>query len=111
MLKICAYCPHYGSRSSLCGYGLLTKFITSKKRPKEFKKQFKRYIAVLFIDWFLPVIIGIIILLQSFSWFVLILLIIFIIDAFGIVLYVSKSSSCDTCKLKGQCPWSSICGN
>ena len=111
MLKICAYCPHYGSRSSLCGYGLLTKFVTTKKKPKEFRKQFKRFIAVLFPDWFLPLIIGIYLLLQSFDWLTLLLLIIFIIIAFGAVLYVSRSKSCKSCKLKGACPWSSICGN
>ncbi len=111
MLKICSYCPHYGSRSSLCGYGLLTKYITTKKKIKGFKVQFKRYIAVLFPEWFLPLIVGIFLLIRSFDWLILVLLIVFIIIAFGVVLYVSKSKSCDTCKLKGACPWSSICGN
>ena len=31
MVYICAYCPHYGKRSSLCGYGLVTKYLRKKE--------------------------------------------------------------------------------
>jgi hypothetical protein len=110
MVYICAYCPHYGKRSSLCGYGLVTKYFSEKKRPREFKSHFKRYIAVLFPDWFVPLIAAIIVLVYSFDWLVLILLIIFIIVGFIIVPFGSKSTSCKTCKLRDQCPWMSICG-
>jgi hypothetical protein len=111
MVLICAYCPHYGSKTALCGYGLLTKYLTQHKPPREFKVQFKRFIIVLFPDWFAPLFVGIYLLINEFNWLILILLIVFVIDAFGVVLYVSRSQSCKTCKLKGQCPWSSICGN
>lgn len=110
MVTICAYCPHYGTRSSLCGYGLLTKNFTTRKRPREFKRQFKKYIAVLFPIWFVPLLIGIYLLIFSFDWIVLIILIFYIILAFGVVLYVSRSKSCKTCKHRDQCPWNSICG-
>jgi hypothetical protein len=39
----------------------------------------------------------------------LILFIAFILIAFVGVLYVSKSDSCDTCKLKDDCPWMKLC--
>ena len=110
MVLICAYCPHYGKRSSLCGYGLVTKYFAERKRPREFRGHFKRYIALLFPDWFVPLIAAIIVLFNSFEWLVLIFLIIFIIVAFIIVPFGSKSTSCKTCKLRNQCPWMSICG-
>jgi hypothetical protein len=111
IILICAYCPHYGSKTALCGYGLITKYLAEHRRPSEFKSQFKKYIAVLFPPWFVPLIAGIIYLIYSFDWVVLILLIIFIILAFGVVLYVSFTQSCKTCKLKNSCPWRAICGN
>ncbi len=110
MLGICAYCPHYGTRSSLCGYGLVTKYITERKPPREFKNKFKRNIGVLFPLWFVPLGIGIFLLLYSFNWIVLILLIIFMVIGFVIVPFGSSSTTCKTCKLRKQCPWMSICG-
>jgi hypothetical protein len=107
---ICSYCPHYGSRTSLCGYGLLAKRLTKRKSMKGFKTAFKKYIVVLFPDWFAPVIIGAYILWLDFTWIVLILFIAFILVAFVGVLYVSKSDSCNTCKLRDDCPWMSLCG-
>ena len=106
---ICSYCPHYGKRTSLCGYGLLAKKISKKKSRKGFKKAFKKYIGLLFPDWFLPVIIGAYLLWQDFNLIILGLFIAFMLVAFVGVLYVSKSDSCDTCKLKDDCPWMSIC--
>jgi hypothetical protein len=106
---ICAYCPHYGSRNSLCGYGLVSKRITQRKSPKGFNRAFKRNIAVLFPDWFLPVVVGGYMLWDSFDMVILVLLIVFILIAFVGVLYVSKSKSCDSCKLKKNCPWMSLC--
>jgi hypothetical protein len=109
MVLICTYCPHYGSRTSLCGYGLVSKRLASRKRVREFSKAFKRYIAVLFPNWFAPLFVGIYLLWISFEWIMLILLIAFILIAFIGVLYVSKSESCNTCRLKNNCPWMSIC--
>lgn len=110
MVTICAYCPHYGTKSSLCGYGLVTKSLTSRKKASQFKSQFRRNIAVLFPVWFVPLIFGLIIIINEFTWFMVILLIVYIIIAFGVVLYVSRSKSCKTCKLKKNCPWNSLCG-
>ncbi len=111
MITICAYCPHYGSNTSLCGYGLITKYFTTRKRPKEFKAQFKKFIIVLFPVWFVPLIVGLILIYNSFTLLNSVLLIIYIIVAFGIVLIVSRSESCKTCKHREQCPWNKICGN
>lgn len=108
MAYICAYCPHYGARSSLCGYGLATKYVTKRKNPREFKTKFKQFIAVLFPEWFVPVIVGIYLLYISFDWLVLVLLIIFIVIAFIIIPFDSRSKSCETCKHRDQCPWMSI---
>ena len=109
MVFICAYCPHYGTRTSNCGYGLVTKRLVKRKSARRFKTAFKRSIIVLFPNWFAPLIIGIYILWLSFNFVFLILLIIFILIAFIGVLYVSKSKSCNTCKLRKNCPWMSLC--
>ncbi len=109
MVLICAYCPHYGTRSSLCGYGLLTKSLTTRKSPREFKRNIKRFIVVIFPNWFAPLITGIYLLWISFDWVVLVLYIIFIIVGFVGVPYISKSKACDTCKLRKNCPWMSLC--
>jgi hypothetical protein len=109
LFLICAYCPHYGTRTSLCGYGLVAKRITKRKSIKGFGSNFRRYIGIIFPNWFAPFIIGIILLIYSFSWIVLILLIIFSIIGFFVVPYLSKSKSCDKCKLKDKCPWMSLC--
>lgn len=110
MTKICAFCPHYGNRSSLCGYGLITKHFTRRKNLHEFKSSFRRYVGVLFPFWFVPLIIGIYLLYVSFDWVVLILFIIFIVVAFVIVPFGSRSTSCKTCKHRDQCPWMSLSG-
>jgi hypothetical protein len=109
MIWICKYCPHYGTRTSVCGYGLVTKKLTKRKSPREFNKAFKRYIAVLFPDWFAPLFVGIYLLTIEFDWILLILVVAFTLIAFVGVLYVSKSDSCDTCKLRKNCPWMKIC--
>jgi len=109
MVLICTYCPHYGSRTSLCGYGLVAKQLAARKSVREFSKAFKHYIAVLFPNWFAPLLIGIYLLWTSFSWIMLIMLIVFILLAFIGVLYISKSKSCNTCRLRNNCPWMSIC--
>jgi len=102
---ICAYCPHYGTRTSLCGYALVAKHVTTRKSARGFKSNFRKYIGVIFPNWFFPLIIGIFLIYISFNWIILILLIVFIIIAFIGVPYLSKSKSCTTCKLRNNCPW------
>ena len=109
MALICRYCPHYGTRTSICGYGLVTKKLVKRKSPREFNKAFKRFIVVLFPDWFAPLLVGIYLMIQDFDWLLLILVVVFTLIAFGGVLYISKSKSCNTCKLKKNCPWMSLC--
>jgi hypothetical protein len=108
MALICGYCHHYGTRTSLCGYGLLAKRITKRKSYKEFGSNFKKYIAVMFPNWFLPFIVGIYVLYLSFDWIILIILIIFSVIGFAVVPYFSKTESCETCKIRDSCPWMSL---
>ena len=110
MIHICAFCPHYGTRTSKCGYGLVTKYFTKRKRLKEFNKNFKKYIAVLFPDWFVPVIFGIYLLFSAFDWIIVIILIIFMVIAFGVIPFGSKSK-CEKCAHRKQCPWMNITGS
>ena len=109
MRLICAYCPHYGTRTSLCGYGLVAKSVSKRKSVKGFRRSFQKYIAVIFPNWFLPLIIGIYLVYLTQNWIILIILIAFILIGFIGVPYVSKSESCDSCRLRDDCPWMSLC--
>jgi len=110
MVHICVFCPHYGTRTSQCGYGLATKYFAKRKSLKEFNKNFKKYIAVLFPDWFVPTIIGFYLLIITFDWIVVIILIIFMVIGFGVIPFGSRSK-CKSCKHRKQCPWMDISGN
>lgn len=109
MILICGFCPHYGTRTSICGYGLLAKKVTKRKSIKGFRRSFLRNIVVIFPNWFLPFFVGIYLLYLNFTLLILILLIVFSVIGFAVVPLVSKSKSCDTCKLRKTCPWMSLC--
>ena len=109
MILICGFCPHYGTRSSICGYGLLAKKVTKRKSVREFRSSFLKNIAVIFPNWFLPFFIGIYLLYIDFSILILVLLIVFAVVGFAVVPYISKSKSCNSCKLRKTCPWMSLC--
>jgi len=108
MVNICVYCPHYGKQSSLCGYGIIVKRLAKRKNPREFQSNFKRFIAVLFPIWFIPLIVGIYLLIINFNWLVLGIFIIFIIIGFIIVPFYSRSKACKECKHRDQCPWMNL---
>ncbi|MBN2029505.1 hypothetical protein JW824_04605 [bacterium] len=105
MLFICPYCHYYGTRGCPCGYGSIAAKLRSQRNEDLFRKKFKRHIPIIYPVWMIPTIAGIVFLIQKFSTLVLVLLILFAIDAFIILPLVSRKSGCAECPQKDQCPW------
>ncbi len=105
ILFICPYCHYHGTRGCPCGYGLISKKFRLKKDENLFRKKFKQHMPVIYPVWMIPTIAGVGFLIQKFSILVLVLLILFAIDAFIILPLVSRKSGCAECPQKDQCPW------
>jgi predicted secreted protein len=102
---ICTYCVN--SRTGYCesGLGNLGHSLFAPNKPRFFRRQFTRHIAIQFPIWFVPPIVAIYALVQQFSYVMLILLIIFCIIAFVVLPYESKQKVCDDCPMRYSCPW------
>lgn len=103
--KICPYCHHYDTSACPCGYGIISSKLFKKKNDKPFKKVFNQNIGIVFPDWFVPIIIAIFQLLNSYTQKVLILTIIFSLIGFVIIPVISKMVGCKNCAIKESCPW------
>ncbi len=105
ILFICPYCHYYGTHGCPCGYGLVSQKLRPKKNMDLFRKKFKQHIPVIYPLWIVPAVAGIGFLIQEFSSVKLVLLILFAIDAFIILPFISKKVGCTDCPQKDQCPW------
>lgn len=107
MYFICRYCgtSKVGHCESVIGHWSMALF-PKRGAPREFQRQFRRHIAVLFPDWFVPAVVGILLLiLRPFSLSLLILVIVFCLVAFVVLPILSNRKSCATCTMKRVCPW------
>ena len=102
---ICTYCPHFGSRACPCGYGTIAPRFFTRKEGSDFRKVFRKNIAIMYPCWFLPFIAGIYLLCTEFSAFVLTILIAFSIIGFVLIPLISRFVGCKGCEIKDQCPW------
>ncbi len=105
MRFICTYCPHFDRVKCPSGYAIVAGKLFKKRNMKKFAIMFKRHMGVVFPAWFVPVIIGIYILIDEFTVQMLILLIAFILIAFVILPIFSRRYGCDYCDLRDRCPW------
>jgi hypothetical protein len=111
---LCPFCRYYGTRSCPCGYGQLAARLRRKSEIEDLKsqtpadcfdKKFKRHIPVIVPLWFIPVLVGVITLIGAFSISLLVLLIIFAVDAFVLLPLLSTKHSCKECPQRDTCPW------
>ncbi|HEY4760960.1 MAG TPA: hypothetical protein VIH42_10310 [Thermoguttaceae bacterium] len=102
---VCPYCHFYDTRLCPCGYGLIAAKFRSKKEGAEFAQQFKKHIPAIVPLWFIPLIMGVIMLLGAFSWILLGLLLAFAINSYVILPLVSRRYGCASCPQKETCPW------
>ncbi|MBA7518891.1 hypothetical protein ES705_10965 [subsurface metagenome] len=105
MMFVCPYCRYWNSRSCPCGYGRIAARLRKQCNTKRFKEKFKRHIPVIVPLWFLPIVAGVPIIIRSFSWMHLVLIGIFVFDAFVILPLVSIKHGCGKCPQKAMCPW------
>lgn len=105
MVFVCPHCHGYGNDGCPSGYGKVSAKMVEKKDQKYFAQKFRKHITVIVPLWIIPAVCGVIELIQSFSWLMLFLVLIFIVDAWVILPMLSKKQGCAKCPQKKQCPW------
>lgn len=105
IIFVCPYCHYYDTRACPCGYGQISAKICKVKDQSLFIKKFKTHIPVIIPLWIIPVVAGVIFLFQNFSSLMLLLVVLFAIDAFLILPLLSRKYGCAHCPQKDTCPW------
>lgn len=103
--RICVYCHHYGTRACPCGYGVFSKKFFKFKGTDDFKSKFKKNILIMFPAWFIPLGVGIILLIIDRDILKIVIFAIFCIDGFILIPAISKFVGCRNCEIKDKCPW------
>jgi len=105
MVFVCPYCRYFDTRACPCGYGHIAARFCSKQTIECFDDKFKKHIPVIVPLWFIPIVAGVVPLIRNFSLPLLVLLIIFAINAFVILPLISTKHGCKECPQKSTCPW------
>lgn len=105
MIFLCPYCRYWNTKSCPCGYGRIAAKFRKKKTVERFSEKFKRHIPVIVPLWFIPVLAGVPLVIRSFSWTLLVLLVVFALEAFVVLPLVSTKHGCKECPQKDSCPW------
>ncbi len=105
MIFVCPYCKYWNTKSCPCGYGRIAAKFRKKKPVESFREKFKKHIPVIVPLWFIPILVGVSFVIRSFTWTLLVLLILFAFDAFIILPLVSRKYGCKGCPQKKSCPW------
>ena len=105
MIFVCPYCNYWNTKSCPCGYGRIAAKFRKKKPIESFSEKFKKHIPVIIPLWFIPVLVGVPFVIRSFSWILLVLLVVFALDAFVVLPLVSRKHGCKGCPQKETCPW------
>jgi hypothetical protein len=102
---ICPHCHHFDTTACPCGYGVAAPKFFKRRKDKDFKKVFKKNIAIMYPNWAMPFLTGIYLLWASPTALVLGLFLAFCIIGFGLIPGISKFVGCKGCEIKDQCPW------
>jgi hypothetical protein len=102
---VCPYCRYWNTRACPCGYGRIAAKFRKKKSVEAFSEKFKKHIPVIVPLWFIPILVGVPFVIRSFSWALLVLLVVFALDAFVVLPLVSRKYGCKGCPQKETCPW------
>jgi len=108
MMFVCPYCKYWDSKSCPCGYGRMSARFREKSPVECFAEKFKKHIPVIVPLWFVPVLAGLPVVVYSFSWMLLVLLVVFALDAFIILPLISTKHGCKECPQKELCPWMNL---
>jgi hypothetical protein len=105
MVFVCPYCRYWDTRACPCGYGRIAAKLRKRKATDRFNEKFKKHIPVIVPLWLIPVLTGVHLVVYSFSWLLLVLLVIFTLDAFIILPLLSVKHGCKGCPQEDTCPW------
>jgi len=105
MVFVCPYCRYFNTRSCPCGYGRIAARFRAKETVECFNEKFKKHIPVIVPLWFIPIVAGVVPLIRNFTLPLLVMLVIFAINAFIILPLVSTKHGCKECPQKDTCPW------
>ncbi|MBC8232312.1 hypothetical protein H8E77_22425 [bacterium] len=105
---ICPYCHFFDTRTCPCGYGQIAPKIRPKMDGSRFNEKFKKHLPVIFPLWVIPTVVSITFLFWGeFSLLILVLFLLFAIDAFLVLPLISRKYGCAHCPQKDTCPWMS----
>ncbi len=105
MTFVCPHCQRWNTGSCPCGYGRFAARLGKKKDSDHFKEKFKKHIPVIVPLWFVPILFGAGLVVRSFSWPLLVLLVVFALEAFIVLPLFSKKRGCAECPQRDSCPW------
>jgi hypothetical protein len=105
MVFVCPFCGYWNTRFCPCGYGRIAAKFCKKKPIECFSEKFKKHIPVIVPLWLIPVLVGVPLVIRSFSWTLLVLLVVFALDAFVVLPLVSTKHGCKECPQRNSCPW------
>ena len=106
-ILICRYCQHFSTRACPCGYGIIAAKYLHRKEGGDFRKIFRKNIAIVYPCWFIPLAAGAYLLYTRFSGEILAIYSSFILVGFVLIPMISRFVGCKGCDLKQQCPWMS----
>jgi len=102
---ICRRCQHLGTRACPCGYGVIAARYFKRQEGGNFRKIFRKNIAVMYPCWFVPLAAGVYLLWTRYSGRLLTIFAAFVVIAFILIPAISRFVGCRGCNLKSQCPW------
>ena len=102
MAWTCPYCAHYAAATCPAGYHLLFGGRFRAQPGKAFREQFRRGVTILTPGWLLPPLAGGYLLITSFSWLGLVLVLLFCVVGF-LVLPMDSRRHCAGCANR-DCP-------
>jgi len=107
MVFVCPYCAYYGTRGCPCGYGKIAAKLVRKGDRECFAQKFKRHIPVIVPLWFIPLVAGVVALMQSFNGWLLGLVGVFMVNSYVVLPLLAKRHNCGDCPQREGCPWMS----
>ena len=102
MYWVCPYCGHYQLSTCPAGFDVISGKRYKAQLGRTFRGQFSLGTIAMAPGWFLPPVAALYLLITSFTWTVLILLVVFCVVSFWLLPELSKQH-CEGCETV-DCP-------
>ncbi len=103
--RICPWCHHFGTRACPCGYGVVAPLLFRARTGREFRQVFRVNVAIMFPSFFIPPIVGAVLLSSGTTRSIAAVLAAFCLIAFAVIPANSRLVGCKGCEIKELCPW------